>query len=291
MDVLGVVARMNTVSEDFLVYWVNSHVLDPLFSTKTPPEAIPLWRRSFITWFLVYFGSIFIYYFFGWLDYYFIFLRNEKRKNPSFRVNNKILWKEIWMSTWSLFVMSAFTTPMEVLVQLGYSKVYHNVEDYGWFYLLISPFLFVFFSDTLIYFIHLGLHHRLVYKHLHKPHHSFIDTTPFAAFAFHPIDGFLQGVPYQLYVFCLPIHATLHLISLTVVGVWTINIHDRVDLHIPGVNGAGHHRVHHKTFKSNYGQYTVFWDKVFGTFKDPVEWVNQGAKEDREEEVYGKKYL
>ncbi|GJD08052.1 Lathosterol oxidase [Galdieria sulphuraria] len=118
---------------------------------------------------------------------------------------------EIWMSTWSLFVMSAFTTPMEVLVQLGYSKVYHRVEDYGWFYLIISPFLFVFFSDTLIYFIHLGLHHRLVYKHLHKPHHSFIDTTPFAAFAFHPIDGFLQGVPYQLYVFCLPIHASLHL--------------------------------------------------------------------------------
>lgn len=151
--------------------------------------------------------------------------------------------------------------------------------------------MFVFFSDTLIYFIHLGLHHRLVYKHLHKPHHSFIDTTPFAAFAFHPIDGFLQGVPYQLYVFCLPIHATLHLVTLTAVGVWTINIHDRVTYHIPGINGAGHHRVHHKTFKNNYGQYTVFWDKVFGTFTDPMEWMQQGAKEDREENVYGKKYL
>lgn len=118
MDVLGVVGRINTVSEDYLVYWVNSRVFDPLLATQTVPEAIPLWRRAVITWFLVYFGSIFIYYFFGWLDYNFIFLRNEKHKNPNFRVNRKLLWKEIWMSTWSLFVMSAFTTPMEVLVQL-----------------------------------------------------------------------------------------------------------------------------------------------------------------------------
>lgn len=29
-----------------------------------------------------------------------------------------------------------------------------------------------------------------------------------------------------------------------------------------------HHDVHHRIPQSNYGQYTVFWDRVFGTFRD-----------------------
>jgi hypothetical protein len=29
-----------------------------------------------------------------------------------------------------------------------------------------------------------------------------------------------------------------------------------------------HHDVHHRIPQSNYGQYTVFWDRIFGTFRD-----------------------
>jgi sterol desaturase/sphingolipid hydroxylase (fatty acid hydroxylase superfamily) len=37
-----------------------------------------------------------------------------------------------------------------------------------------------------------------------------------------------------------------------------------------------HHDVHHRIPQSNYGQYTVLWDRVFGTFReyDPNDRVN-----------------
>lgn len=40
-------------------------------------------------------------------------------------------------------------------------------------------------------------HHKLIYKHVHKPHHKWIVPTPYAALAFHPVDGYAQSLPYQ----------------------------------------------------------------------------------------------
>lgn len=34
------------------------------------------------------------------------------------------------------------------------------------------------------------------------------------------------------------------------------------------VYDSKHHDVHHRIPQSNYGQYTVFWDRVFGTFRE-----------------------
>lgn len=40
-------------------------------------------------------------------------------------------------------------------------------------------------------------HHKLIYKYIHKPHHKWIVPTPYAALAFHPLDGYAQSLPYQ----------------------------------------------------------------------------------------------
>ena len=113
------------------------------------------------------------------------------------------------------------------------------------------------------------LHHKMLYKPLHKLHHRYKETTPFSAYAFHPIDGWLQGCPYHIFVFLFPMHHVSYFISLACVGMWTINIHDRVTWNLPFVNGAAHHTVHHTGFNYNYGQYLVFWDKFGGSYKDP----------------------
>ena len=129
--------------------------------------------------------------------------------------------------------------------------------------------LFLAFSDTCVYWIHRALHHRLLYAPIHKLHHKYKETTPFSAYAFHPLDGWLQGCPYHIFVFLFPMHHVTYFLSLAVVGLWTINIHDRTTLRIPFVNGAAHHTVHHTGFNYNYGQYLVFWDMIGGSFRDP----------------------
>jgi Delta7-sterol 5-desaturase len=51
---------------------------------------------------------------------------------------------------------------------------------------------------------------------------SFVVPTPFASHAFHPLDGYLQSVPYHVCVFVFPFHRILYLGLFVVVNFWTI---------------------------------------------------------------------
>jgi len=132
---------------------------------------------------------------------------------------------------------------------------------------------FLFFTDMLIYFIHRGLHHRLVYKHFHKVHHRWIVPTPFASHAFQWVDGFLQGSPYHLYAFLFPLHKFSYLFFFVFVNIWTVSIHDGnysvPKLLQPFINGAAHHTDHHQYYDCNYGQFFTLWDRLMNSFRMP----------------------
>ncbi|GAB0490638.1 hypothetical protein MMPV_001875 [Pyropia vietnamensis] len=297
MDMLGVVARLNTVSADTVIQWLSDVAVDEWLlggSVAGGPMSLP--RRLVLTWLFTYVGGLGLYYLVATADFLLVFFALRRWLVPDYLPDWPSVRREVAYSTRSLAVMAAMTTPTEVAIQLGYSRVYHDPAEFGWAYLVASPFLFLLFTDSVIYWVHRGLHHRWIYKYVHKPHHSFVQTTPYAAFAFHPLDGYLQGVAYQAFVFVFPFQAALHMASLAFVAMWTINIHDRVSFGLPGVNGARHHTVHHLTFKANYGQYFTFWDWVCGTWRDPDS-LGVGEKEATaspqlvEEQVYGKKYL
>lgn len=285
MEAIGVVSRISSISGTQMVLQFDDKIFAPFLGHQSDLGIV---RRFFVTWLFLYIGSLVVYFLFGTLDYiiYYIWLGDHfQSPSPDKKPN---VAREISMSVKSLIVMSGFSTPAEVLIQLGYSKEYTDPAQYGYLYLIVSPLLFILFSDCVIYFIHRALHSRLLYRHIHKPHHSFVHTSPFAAFAFHPVDGYMQGVSYHIFVFLFPFHAAVHLVSLVVVSMWTINIHDRVTWGIPGLNGAAHHTIHHTTYKSNYGQYFTLWDKLCGTFRDPHAWKDQGAPSLTEKQVYGK---
>lgn len=46
--------------------------------------------------------------------------------------------------------------------------------------------------------------------------------TPFASHAFHPVDGYLQSVPYHLFIFLFPLHRWLYLALFVFVNFWSI---------------------------------------------------------------------
>lgn len=120
--------------------------------------------------------------------------------------------------------MAILMTPFPVLVAKGYSKVYSNIDDYGWGYLLCSIPLFLFCTDMMIYFVHRGLHHPSIYRYIHKPHHTYRFTTPYSSHAFHPIDGWAQGVAYYIFPFFFPFHRGLFVIMFMFVNLWTISV-------------------------------------------------------------------
>jgi len=175
---------------------------------------------------------------------------------------------EIGIALRSLPFMAIPMAPFPTLLQMGYGKLYYDINDYGWGYVPISLFLFLIVTDFSIYWIHRILHWPIIYKYIHKPHHTYRYTTPFSSHAFHPLDGWAQGVSYYLFCFLFPFHHIVFVVTFVFVNFWTISIHDQVDFCGDGIlNSTGHHTIHHTDFLYNYGQYTTIWDRAFGTYR------------------------
>jgi Delta7-sterol 5-desaturase len=192
-------------------------------------------------------------------------------KHPKF-LKNQIALEMIQAAT-SMPVMAIFTAPLFWLEIHGYSKMYDATADGPglWYNFLQFP-LFIVFTDFWIYWIHRGLHHPLVYKTLHKPHHKWIMPTPFASHAFHPVDGFSQSVPYHVFPFLFPLQKWAYVCLFVFINFWTIMIHDGEFISSnPIINGAACHAIHHMEFFGNFGQFMTWPDRLGGTYREPDE--------------------
>ncbi|KAK0199864.1 fatty acid hydroxylase [Desarmillaria ectypa] len=211
-----------------------------------------------------------LYFIFAWLSYKFIFNHNMMR-HPKFLPNQVRL--EIITSVQAFPVMTLLTLPWFQAEVMGYSKLYDGLDTYGWPYLFASIPLFLLFTDYCIYWVHRWLHVPFIYKLIHKPHHKWIIPSPWSSHAFHPVDGYLQSVPYHLFVFLFPLHRMVYLGLFVFVNFWSILIHDS-DM-ITGhpletvINGPAHHTLHHIYFTVNYGQYFTWADKVGNSYRQP----------------------
>ncbi|KAK0259477.1 c-5 sterol desaturase [Friedmanniomyces endolithicus] len=220
-----------------------------------------------------------IYFFFATLSYLFVFDKNTFN-HPKYLKNQMRL--EIQQTLRSIPLMAILTVPVFVAEVRGHSYIYTDLTAPGFTHPLLRllgpsytylqfPF-FLIFTDFLIYWIHRGLHSKLLYRHLHKPHHKWIMPTPFASHAFHPLDGYAQSVPYHLFPFLFPLHKGAYLALFTFVQIWTVMIHDgEYVANSLLINGAACHTMHHLYFNYNYGQFTTISDRVFGSYRRPNE--------------------
>ncbi|XP_024287762.1 lathosterol oxidase isoform X2 [Oncorhynchus tshawytscha] len=256
---------------DLVLNVADHYVLTPYVYPSSWPEDGAL--RQIISLLVVTnLGAAVLYLGLGWLSYHFIFDHNLM-KHPQFLKNQ--VRREIKYAMTSLPIISIPTVALFFFEVRGYSKLYDHVEEstMGWPFVLLSMISFLLFTDGCIYWIHRFLHHKSIYKHFHKPHHVWKIPTPFASHAFHPLDGFLQGLPYHIYPFLFPLHKVLYLALYIFVNIWTVSIHDG-DYRVPGplqevVNGAAHHTDHHLFFDVNYGQYFTLWDRIGGSYRNP----------------------
>ncbi|KCV71582.1 hypothetical protein H696_02521 [Fonticula alba] len=257
-------------------YLLRPLLYEPLIElTGFTPLADQLYfpRLAFSTWLLLTLGAIVMYLITSTISYliFFVWLRDkyypETAEQP-FPGQEKL---EIQMALWSCPWIGVLTAPFVFLEVWGYSRLYENLSDYPLWYIPVQIILFIFFTDTGIYWIH-RLEHDIpfLYKYVHKPHHIWKVPTPFAALAFHPVDGWLQSTPYHIAVFLFPVHKHVYLGLFVFVQLWTIMIHDGVDFSpFDFINGSAHHTHHHLRFVYNYGQFFTFWDRLCGTHLHP----------------------
>lgn len=228
-------------------------------------------RQCMSLLFVAWAAATVMYFLFCSISYYFFYDRRLEH-HPRFLKNQ--IRQEIISSLVAAPTIDVLTLPWFLGEVRGYSKLYDNVSDKGWLYFAFSAVWFLVFTDFCIYWIHRIEHHRSIYKYIHKPHHKWIVPTPWAALAFHPLDGYAQSLPYHIFVYLFPMHRLLYLGMFGFVQLWTILIHDGDMIHDhfleKFINSPAHHTLHHIYFTCNYGQYFTWADKTFDSHRDPV---------------------
>lgn len=157
--------------------------------------------------------------------------------------------------------------------------------------LLPLPFLFVIY-DFFYTILHWALHVKAIYGFIHKHHHhqKAPSRANVDAVNVHPIEFFLGEYNHLLAVFLwcrfcdMQLHIASVLIFLALGGSMASLNHTRFDvvLSLPFFGGSQSlnscdskitlydtkaHDVHHRIPQSNYGQYIMLWDWIFGTYR------------------------
>lgn len=159
--------------------------------------------------------------------------------------------------------------------------------------LLPLPILFVVY-DFFYTLLHGFLHINALYPLIHKHHH--VQKAPSRAtddaVNVHPIEFTLGEYNHLWTIFLccrvanLRMHILAPLLFLAIGGILAGWNHTRFDLtfKVFGVTifDSKAHDVHHRLPQSNYGQYTMFWDYMFGTYRpyNPNDRVNPKAQLD-----------
>jgi len=260
---LRLLKEENEWKNDLVMWMFPDNVRDQL------PHWVQTWFRCWILCAAVYFGvgglwCYYTYYCFG--DVFF---------KPGNIPAAKDIWEQIKVSNWAMPLYSLLPTFTEMAAEKGWTMAYPRVENIGLPMYALYFMLYMLSVEFCVYWMHRGLHDiKWAYRYLHYDHHKYNKEhtlSPFAGLAFHPIDGILQAIPYSWTLFYCPMHFLTHEIMLFFTGVWTTNIHDCIHGKVWPIMGGGYHAIHHTTYKHNYGHYTIYFDRMFGTLETPEE--------------------
>ncbi|TXE09303.1 sterol desaturase family protein [Gelidibacter salicanalis] len=147
---------------------------------------------------------------------------------------------------------------------------YKDFSAFGAWYFVFSILLMIVMHDTYFYWTHRLMHHRAFFKYVHKTHHSFHNPTPWAAFAFHPLESIISMGIIPIIIFLIPFHQWALIVFVTLLTLNNVLIH--LGYRLPKFmkarfqNTAVEHDLHHNGFQKNYGLYFTLWDKLMGTY-------------------------
>ncbi|MEL6182007.1 MAG: sterol desaturase family protein, partial [Myxococcota bacterium] len=66
-----------------------------------------------------------------------------------------------------------------------WTRLYFDIDEYGWPYAIVSTIVVWVVIDLLAYYVHRMMHIKWIYKRIHRFHHRFVATNPYAAIALH----------------------------------------------------------------------------------------------------------
>lgn len=187
----------------------------------------------------------------------------------------EIIYSAITSVIFAVVGYIVFLTPVS-----GYTQAYFDMNQYGWGYLAFSVVVTILIHDTYFYWMHRAIHHKSLYRVVHRVHHLSINPSPWAAFAFHPLEAIAESGIIILVAFIYPIHPLAIGIFLLFMMAYNVYGHLGYELYPKGfaassigkwINTSVNHNMHHQQFTGNYGLYFLFWDRWMGTLQRDYE--------------------
>lgn len=223
----------------------------------------------------------------AWLLGYLIFKRSwfHRKIIARFPSSNEV-WREIGYSALSMLVFGLVGAATVYASRQGWTHMYGKISKHGlvWFWLSIGCAIVI--HDAWFYWTHRLMHHRKLFRWFHRVHHLSHNPTPWAAYAFSPLEALVQALIFPLLVVLMPMHTyafglfMMWQIVFNIAGHMGYEFHPRWLMRSPlryVINTPTNHIMHHEKLRGNYGLYFNFWDRLMGT--------NHEAYERRFEEV------
>ncbi len=214
---------------------------------------------------------------------FFVFYFLIKNKVSHRKIQKKCPWRKDYLREIGFSVTTIFIFAVVPLVILQVPEItahtffYEDISTYGWFYFFIAfPLMFI-IHDTYFYWTHRLIHNRKLFRIFHLVHHQSTNPSPWAAYAFHPLEAVVEAGIFVVFLFVLPMHRLHLLIFFFLMIVYNVYGHLGFELyprhfnkHWLGkwINTSTNHNQHHQFFKGNYGLYFLWWDRWMKTIRD-----------------------
>ncbi|HRG79241.1 MAG TPA: sterol desaturase family protein [Cyclobacteriaceae bacterium] len=183
----------------------------------------------------------------------------------------EIFYSIITSLIFALIGYGLFRTPIR-----PYTQLYTQLEEYGVMYFFVSVGIMILAHDTYFYWTHRLMHHPTVFPIFHKIHHLSTNPSPWAAFAFHPLEAIIEAGIIVVIAFIMPVHPLALALFLLIMMMYNVYGHLGYELYPKGfaktrlgrwLNTSVNHNQHHQFFKGNYGLYFLWWDRWMGTIR------------------------
>ncbi len=181
--------------------------------------------------------------------------------------------REIGYSLVTVLLFSVVGFSVYAGSQVGVFRIYGGeLPGIGW--LLLEFTVFVLLHDAYFYWLHRAMHTRWLFRAAHRLHHQSRTPTPWAAYAFAPLEALLEAAIMPLVALLMPVHEitaflfVTHMIARNVVGHAGFELFPAWWLRAPllrYVTTTTHHDLHHSSGRYNYGLYFTWWDRWMGT--------------------------
>lgn len=162
-----------------------------------------------------------------------------------------------------------FKTPLR-----EFTRIYVDLSAYPWWWVPISVLLMLVLHDAYFYWMHRIVHHPKLFRKVHLLHHKSVNPSPWASYAFHIYESFLEAMIAPIILFLIPTHPLALLLFTTI--AFAFNVYGHLGYEIAPrrfrysplfeiMNTSTHHNLHHSKSKGNYGLYFRVWDRMMGT--------------------------